>query len=44
MIASRVTPLAEVEGTEVDEAEGVGWAAVPDQLDQNYASLHLMVA
>ena len=43
MIASRVTPLAKVEGTEVDGAEGVGGAAVSDHLDQNCASLFLMV-
>ena len=44
MIASKVTPPVEVEGVEVDGAEGVEGAAVPDHLDQNYASLHLMVA
>ena len=44
MIASKVTPLVEVEGTEVDGAKGVGRAAVPDRLDRNYALLRLTVA
>ena len=44
MIASKVTPPAEVEGTEVDEAEAVGGVADPDHLEQNCASLHLTVA
>ena len=44
MIASRVTPLTEVEGMEVDGPEGVGEAVGSDHLDRNYASLHLMVA
>ena len=43
MIVFRVTPPAEEEGAEVDGAEGVGGAAVPDHLDRNYASLHLTV-
>ena len=43
MIASRATPPTEVEGAEVDGAEGVGGAAIPDRLDRNYASLHLTV-
>ena len=32
MIASRVTPPAEVEGAEVDGVEGVGGATVPNCL------------
>ena len=44
MIASRVAPFTEVEGAEVDGVEGVGGAAVPNRLDQNCASLHLIVA
>ena len=44
MIGSRVTPLAEEEGAEVDGAEEVGEAAVPDRLKHSYASLRLMVA
>ena len=43
MIASRVTPFAEIEGTEVDGAEGVGGAAVPECLERNCASLRLEV-
>ena len=43
MIVSRVTPLTEVVGVEVDGAERVGGAAIPDRLDRNYASLHLTV-
>ena len=42
-IAFRVTPLAKIEGAEVDGAEGVGEAAVPDRLEWNCASLHLTV-
>ena len=44
MIASGVTPPAEEEGTDVDGAEGVEGAAVPDRLDRNCASLYLTVA
>ena len=44
MIASKVTPSAEVEGAEVDGVEGMRGAADPDHLDQNCASLCLMVA
>ena len=44
MIASRVTPLAEEEGAEVDGAEEVGGAAVPDRLEHSCTSLRLMVA
>ena len=43
MITSRVTPPAEVEGAEVDGAEGVGEAVVPNHLERNYASLCLTV-
>ena len=43
MIASRVTPLAEEEEAEVDGAEGVGGAAVPDRLKCSCASLCLTV-
>ena len=41
MIASRVTPPAEVE---VDGAEGMAGVADPNRLKRNYASLRLMVA
>ena len=44
MMSSRVTPLIEEEGADVDGAEGVGGAAVSDCLDQNYALLYLTVA
>ena len=44
MIASRVAPFTEVEGAEVDGVEGVGGAAVLNRLDQNCASLRLIVA
>ena len=44
MIASRVTPLAEVEKAKVGGVEGVGGATIPDCLERNYTSLHLMVA
>ena len=44
MIALRVTPPVEVKGAEVDVVEGVEGVAVPDHLNQNYASLCLMVA
>ena len=44
MIASRVTPPAEVEEAEVDGVEGVGGVAVPDCLNQNCASLCLTIA
>ena len=43
MIASRVTPPTEVEGVEVDGAEGVGGAADLDRLQQNCTSLRLTV-
>ena len=43
MIASRVTPLAEEEGAEVDGAEGVGGVADPDHLVHSYISLRLMI-
>ena len=44
MIASRFTPPTKVECSEVDGAEGVGEAVVPNRLERNYASLHLTVA
>ena len=44
MIASRVTPLAEEEGAEVDGAEGVGGATDLDCLERGCASLRLTVA
>ena len=44
MIASRVTPLVEKEGAEVDGAEGVVGVADPNRLERSYASLRLMVA
>ena len=44
MMSSRVTPLIEEEGANVDGVEGVGGAAVPNHPDQNYTSLCLMVA
>ena len=44
MIASKVTPLAEVEGAEVDGVEGMGGAAGPDRLERNYALLCLTIA
>ena len=44
MIASRIIPLAEEEGVEVDGAKGVGGAADPDCLERNCASLRLTVA
>ena len=43
MIVSKVIPPIEVDGVGVDGAEGVGGAAVSDHLDQNCASLFLMV-
>ena len=43
-MSSRVTPLIEEGGADVDGAEGVGGDVVPDHLDQNYASLCLTVA
>ena len=43
MTASKVTPPVEEKGVEVDGAEGVGGATIPDRLDRNYASLHLTV-
>ena len=39
MMSSSVTPLIEEEGADVDGAEGVGGAVVPDRLDRNCASL-----
>ena len=44
MISSKVTPPAEVEGAEVDGAEGVEGATDLDRLERNYASLRLTVA
>ena len=44
MIASRVTPPAEIEGVEVDGAEGVGGVVNLDRLERNCASLRLTVA
>ena len=44
MIASRVTPPIEEEGVEVEGAEEVGGAAVPDRLECSCASLCLTVA
>ena len=44
MIASRVTPLTEEQGMEVDGAKGVGGAAEPDHLERSYTSLLLTVA
>ena len=43
MMSSRVTPLIEEEGVDVDGAEGVGGAAILDRLDRNYASLCLTI-
>ena len=43
MIASRVTPPVEEKGVEVNGAEGVGGAAVPNHLERSCASLHLMI-
>ena len=43
MIASRVTPLTEEQGMEVDGAKGVGVAADPDRLERSCASLCLMI-
>ena len=43
MIASRVTPPVEEKGAEVDGAEGVGGATVPNHLERSCASLHLMI-
>ena len=43
MIASRVTPPAEVKRAEVDGAEGVGMAINSDHLKRNCASLRLTV-
>ena len=44
MIASRITPPAEVMGAEVDGAERVRGAAVPNHLEQNCSLLRLTVA
>ena len=44
MMSSSVTLLVEEEGADVDGAEGVEGAAVPDRLDRNCASLYLTVA
>ena len=43
MITAKVTPLTEVEGAEVDGAEGVRGAAILECLERNCASLHLTV-
>ena len=43
MITARVTHPAEVEGVEVDGAEGVGGAVVLECLERNCASRHLTV-
>ena len=43
-MSSRVTPLVEEEGVDMDVAEEVGGAADLDRLDQNCASLRLTVA
>ena len=44
MIASRVTPLAEEEGVEVDGAERVGGAVNSDHLERSYTLLRLTIA
>ena len=44
MMSSRVTPLVEEEGADVDGAEKVEGAIDPDCLHRNYASLCLTVA
>ena len=44
MIASRVTPPVEEEGVELEGAEEVGGATVPDRLAYSCASLHLTIA
>ena len=43
MMSSRVTPLIEEEGADVDGAEGVGGATDLDRLKRRCASLCLMV-
>ena len=43
MMSSRVTPLVEEEGADVDGAEGVGGATDPDHLKRSCASLRLTV-
>ena len=43
MIAARVIPPMEVEGAEVDGAEGVEVAIDPNSLERNYVSLRLTV-
>ena len=44
MMSSRVTPLVEEEGADVDGVKEVGGVVDPDRLDRNYASLRLTVA
>ena len=44
MIASRVTPFAEVKGAEVDGAKGVGGIVVSNHLKRNCALLRLTIA
>ena len=44
MMSSSVTLLVEEERADVDGAEGVGGAVVLNRLNQNCASLRLMVA
>ena len=44
MMSLSVTPLVEEEEVDVDGVEGVGGVAISDRLDQNCASLRLMVA
>ena len=39
MMSSRVTPLIEEEGADMDGAEGVGGAAVSDRLDSFNGSI-----
>ena len=44
IMSSRVTPLVEEEGTDVDEAIEVGGIAILDCLECSCALLHLIVA
>ena len=44
MMSSRVTPLIEEEGADMDGVEGVGGVSVLDHLDRNYTLLRLTVA
>ena len=44
MISSRVTPLVEEEGVDVDGTKEVGEVAGLDHLNQNYVSLRLTIA